>query len=305
MSNRRFSLVVTALAGLVLVSWAPVVLGQTYFNPTAYPPGGSSASYLTTSDRTEQKLGSLLVGRSDVSPSSLCLNGPANCVQSWSSLGGSFGTGYVKVTSNALANPTVVAQYDAYQQSGYFHLRGNANQPSPTLALHPNTVSGATGLYADDGGDTSGYAGYFAGTVKVEQDSSLAHNPGQICLNDSANYPNSLISHGYGCIDQWSDIPGGAPAQYLKLLNPGTSPQSDASGHSAAVWMSRVLHVQGVAAGGALGVPPTFSQYCGDGICQADIGETVFTCGSDCGLVQGDGGGCDEGLNCDPGGIVP
>lgn len=131
------------------------------------------------------------------------------------------------------------------------------------------TYNGALGtttaVYASDAGNSSNYAGYFAGRVLVQ--GTALGGPGFICLNGS-----QAVTH---CVSSWDQVGNTANVAYVRLqLNP---PAEQQLGGAA---ISGVGQFGSIIAGDSSGLSEQYT--CGDGLC---IASETDSCPIDCAAI--------------------
>ncbi len=260
--------------------WAAPIFAQTLFEPAAAPLGGRSTQVLNISSTPQQKLGSLIIGQSDIQKR-LCLNGlntAANidqtnddasagnpngrCIRSWSDVVYSLGCTFVQLTK-ADPNPATAADPSTYTsyQNGYLRLRGAGSDAQANTYLtqsNNNLAAGSTTALYASATQIEDYAGSFSGRVRIEP---TAASFGRLCF---------LGTDPSQCIQQWTDIPGANYNDQL-TLQLKSSPVFETGN----VWLQKALNAGAV----VLGAPPpltpagTVTPYCGDGMCSQDISE--------------------------------
>lgn len=275
-----------------VVSVSSVAMAQTFIEPPAAPTGGSSASWITTSSRTERKLGSLSLGTT-ASPVSLCLNATnesdaARCVSSWGQVINLSGGPFVALRTTGLAASfqSDPAQYFSTPNSNASDFGSVAIQASGTgqaislfVEANSSISSAAYGLFAGDAGVTTNYAAYFSGKVGVGT-TTLAGGgtgpAGQLCLNSTVAYTTGASA---GCITSWVELVGGL--NNFVRLQTTNAPTADVG----TAGINEIGNFGSVVIGHPPAGQPT-KVFCGDGFCSTNLNEDTSAdanyCAIDC-----------------------
>lgn len=278
---------------LGILLFAPAAVAQNIFEPPASPPGGNSASWISTDATTERKLGSVMIG-SFGSPASLCLNASGvgdtdRCVTSWNDAIAKAGDFVLRRTSGLSAsdqaNPLKYFDIPTATKVGTVVIQAGSNQAISLLAEANTGINSASyGLYAGNSGALANYAAYFDGLVGVGPTKITGVGvppPGEICLNGTSPY---VYPNPYGCVSSWSQVVGSA-GNYVRLQanNPPTADVGNAAVNEIANFGSVMV-----------GHPPAnqpAKSFCGDAICSTHLNEQLSTdanyCIIDCTPVVG------------------
>lgn len=265
---------------------------QTFIEPPAAPTGGNSASWITTSSRTERKLGSLSLGTNTV-PASLCLNATnesdaARCVSSWAQVINLSGGPFVALRTTGLAAgaQSDPAQYFSTPAAnagdvGAVAIQATGTNQAISLLVEANAgiSSAAYGLFAGDGGVATNYAAYFSGKVGIGTTTLVGGGTGpagQLCLNSTVAYTSGATA---GCVTSWAELVGGLSA-FVHLQN--TSSMTTDVGTAGVNEIGNFGSV-------VIGHPPAgqpAKTFCGDGMCSTNLNEDVGAdanyCAIDC-----------------------
>ena len=277
------------LAAAVIVglgAWPFFISHALLVNPTAPPPGGQTAKPLNASAVAQQKLGSLILGSSQVgSPTcdlavggnrnvcaQLCLNAAAviddttKCIKSWGDLSGAATESFVTLITSGFDNLNLPNPQPGY---GYVRMEGAASVTNPyTFRLGPSSNSLST-LFAD-GLNIDNYAGNFFGRVAINP--SISGASGRLCLNGTG--PTD-------CISSWTDIPAASTADKLTLQTSTTTVTE-----SGSVNLASAFNAGSITLGDPIDIP--LNLKCGDGLCSAggSAPETANNCAIDCAAVN-------------------
>lgn len=275
-----------------VVGASSVTMAQTFIEPPAAPTGGNSASWITTSSRTERKLGSLSLG-TDTSPVSLCLNSTdasdvARCVSSWGQVINLSGGPFVALRTTGVAaslqsDPVQYFSTPAGNASDFGSVAIQANGTGQAISLlveaNNNISSAAYGLFAGDAGVTTNYAAYFSGKVGVGTTTLVGGGTGpagQLCLNSTVAYTNGA---SVGCITSWAELFGGI-SNFVRLQTTN-APAADAG----TAGIDEIGNFGSVVIGHPPAGQPT-KVFCGDGMCSTNLNEDASAdanyCAIDC-----------------------
>lgn len=302
------------LLGLILaagISWSaltfPVRAQSTYIEPGGEAPGGSVAVPLNSSDSSQQKTGSLIIGN-DGDTKKLCLNAdpvlgvndPDNCVSGWGDFEQVIGGPFVNLQRGALLEADALTISAYLREPGFARIQSTTGQSfsaiiqtepicdfalglcrnKPTLACSTNndcrgglpTVS--TGLYAAARVGSSD-AAYFGGRVLIDR--NARGDIGLFCLNDTG---------GPGCISSWDAL--AQPAfGYVRLqtvtMAQAIHPSVKQDGNAAVTGVGQISAI--IAGDPELLSAANQGFTCGDGQCA--LYETAISCPIDCAVVNG------------------
>ncbi len=286
LTSTKYSLLLLT-AGLGVFGWLGPAVGQTFIEPSAPAPGGRSASWITTTDKTEWKVGSLQVGTVTIR-SKICLNAtdqddPNRCIDDWSDVVDKLGGPFVPLRKSGLAPAAEQYQREYFTTptatpTGAVAIQASGTDQAISLLADANTglsITAGAALFASDGGQDTNLAAQFDGRVSIGPTELYGIlTPGQLCLNSPTAVPY-VSGAATGCITTWSEITS-TITNYVRL-QPTNPPTADAGS----------ARVTGVGNFGAviLGHPPAGQPnqtFCGDGYCATHLNENVSGNGNYC-----------------------